>query len=73
MYDIYICRAGETYDSIALAEYGDEKYAYEILAVNPELCRIVVFSGGERLKMPILYIPADAEEEYALAIAPWKE
>ena len=46
----YRCSAGETFDSVALAVYGDEKYACEILNANPALCTIPVFRGGEILE-----------------------
>lgn len=72
----YRCSAGETFDSIALTEYGDEKYSCELLCANPALCTIPVFSGGEVLQLPVVEVPDEDEEEeedYMPAIAPWKE
>jgi hypothetical protein len=70
----YQCRAGETFDSVSLALYGDERYAYELLAANPKLCRLIVFSGGEILTVPVVEVPDDeAEDDTAPASAPWKE
>ena len=71
----YICSAGDTYDSVALSVYGDEKYACELLTANPELCTITVFSGGEILKLPVAEIPDTGGdgENYMPAKAPWKE
>lgn len=73
----HICSAGETFDSIALAEYGDEKYACEVLNANPSLCHMMLFTGGETLELPVVNMPeiddnAD-EESYMPASAPWKE
>jgi len=70
----YRCSAGETFDSAALAVYGDEKYACELLTANPEYCTKPVFSGGETLRLPVVEIPEDESENiYAPAKAPWKE
>ena len=48
----YLCSAGETFDSVALAVYGDEKYVAELMAANGEYLQRMVFSGGERLVLP---------------------
>lgn len=70
----YKCSAGETFDSVALEVYGDEKYACELLNANPTLCTKPMFTGGEILDLPVVEIPADdSEEAYATATAPWKE
>lgn len=72
---LYQCVAGETFDSVALEIYGNEKYACELLTANPELCLVTMFSGGEFLNIPVVEIISDEdeEEETVLAIAPWKE
>ena len=70
----YRCSAGETFDSVALRVYGDEKYACELLCANPALCTLPVFLGGEVLELPVVEIPENGEgEEYMPATAPWKE
>lgn len=70
----YKCSAGETFDSVSLALYGDEKYASALLMVNPELCRKSVFEGGEKLLIPVVELPEDGRDsEYAPSRAPWKE
>lgn len=70
----YKCSAGETFDSISLALYDDERYASELMAVNPSLCRVCVFAGEEILDLPIVALPDEEQEnEYAPATAPWKE
>ena len=74
---LYRCTAGETFDSVALEVYGNEKYACEILNANPDLCLVTVFSGGELLDLPIVEIPEDDtenDEEVAMPVTPpWKE
>lgn len=70
----YICSACDTFDSVALAVYGDEKYACELLAANQGLCTVMTFSGGETLKLPVVGIQNTGDgESYMPAKAPWKE
>ena len=70
----YHCSAGETFDSIALAVYGDEKYAADLLGANPALCRVPVFTGGELLLLPVVTVPEDASTPERMPdVAPWKE
>lgn len=72
----YRCSNGETFDSVSLTVYDDEKYACELLCANPALCRVPVFSGGEILQLPVVEVPeseTDSEEDYMSATAPWKE
>lgn len=68
---IYPCAAGETFDSVALLIYGDEKYAAELLCVNPELSGRMCFLGGERLYLPVIVLPEDGETALSQT-APWK-
>ena len=72
---VYKCVAGETFDSVALEVYGDEKYACELLNANPDLCLKSVFTGGELLELPVVERPDadDEDEDYMPSVAPWKE
>lgn len=58
---------GETFDSLALKLYGDEKYAAYLLAANPELCHLMQFGGGENVRIP------DVDTEEASSLPPWKK
>lgn len=78
----HTCQAGETFDSIALDEYEDEKYACELLNANPAYSHIPIFSGGEVLQLPVVEvvedededIDPDADEESIMPVTPpWKE
>ena len=69
----YICSAGETWDGIARALWRDEKYAADLLCVNPELCGKVVFTGGELLRLPVVEIPEEDDISALPVSAPWKE
>ena len=66
----YLCSAGETFDSIALAVYEDESRAAELLCMNPEYGDTAEFSGGEALLLPVVETLDD--ETSAAQIAPWK-
>lgn len=71
---VYICSAGETFDSVALAVYGDEVFACELLNANPKLSTTPIFQGGEILELPVVEVQEDDNGEvYAPASAPWKE
>ena len=69
----YHCAANESFDSVALDVYGDEKYAPDLMNANPDYCGQTVFNGGETLLLPVLDVPSDNDEAYlANTIAPWK-
>ena len=73
----YHCVAGESFDSVALAYYGNEKYSAELLSMNPEHCRVTTFTGNEVLILPVIEVPENelgADADYELPTkAPWKE
>ena len=70
----YRCSAGETFDSIALTMYKDEKYACDLIDANPWYATKIIFEGGELLALPIVAVTeTEGEEEYTSAVAPWKE
>lgn len=69
----YLCAGGETFDSVALHVYGDEKYAADLLCANPKYCGRAVFEGGERLLVPVVEGESGGEAAYTPAAAPWKE
>ena len=69
---VYRCRAGQTFDGIALECYGDEYYAAELLCANPKYSKKLVFDGGEELELPVVNVAYD-KNGVALKSAPWKE
>lgn len=72
---VYLCSAGETFDSVALTMYEDEKYAAELLCANPEESDKTVFEGGEVLRLPEVEILIEGTDEPPISAgkAPWKE
>lgn len=65
----YICSHGEQVDEIALRLLGNEKYAADILAVNPGI-RVsdgMCFLGGEVINIPLVNDGESDEDD-----APWR-
>ena len=69
---VYVCSAGETFDSVAREVYDEENHAAELLCANPEYATKSVFTGGETLYLPsIVVLPQDQSE--LPTTPPWKE
>ncbi len=52
MSSTYQTKLGDTFDSIAFALLGDEKYTRELMEANPGYLDVVIFSGGGSLTIP---------------------
>ena len=50
----YTAQGGDTFDSIALAAYNEERMASTIIAANPGLSDVLIFEGGELVQIPIV-------------------
>jgi len=50
----YTAQAGDTFDSIALAAYNEERMASTIIRANPDLSDVLIFEGGELVLIPIV-------------------
>lgn len=50
----YTAQGGDTFDSIALAAYNEERMASTIIAANPNLSDVLIFEGGELVQIPIV-------------------
>ena len=70
---VYTCSAGETFDSIARVLWGYEKYAAELMSVNPEMSGVLVFGGGETLYIPVIDIQDDMVAAAEPDRAPWRD
>lgn len=62
----YVTRQGDTFDSIALGFYMDEKRSSEVINKNPDYADVIIFDAGITLKVPLL------EESSATTMPPWK-
>ena len=70
-----VCSAGQTFDSIALEIWNNEKYAADLLCANPEYCAQQVFAGGEEIYLPVVEVlEEDADMTVSEPVtAPWRE
>jgi len=67
-YKEYRTRAGDTFDSLALTMYNEEKLSHYIIGYNPDYSGVIVFSENVPLKLPIV---EDAETPETLP--PWRQ
>lgn len=72
---VYICSGGETFDSVALAMWGHEKYAAELISMNPEYGNRMMFLGDEILYLPWIDVQEDETGQMATEPekAPWRD
>lgn len=63
----YTAQGGDTFDSIALAAYNEERMASTIIAANPDLCDVLIFEGGELVRIPIVEIVTTPD-----TLPPWR-
>jgi phage tail protein X len=52
MASIYVTKQGDTFDSIAFKQLGDEAYIKQLMAANPDYLAVIIFSGGITLTIP---------------------
>lgn len=52
MPNTYITVEGDTFDSLALLFYNDEKLASTIIQANPDYCDTLIFEAGVSLTIP---------------------
>ncbi len=67
MDDIYITIEGDTFDSLALAFYNNERLASVIMQANPDHCGTLIFEAGIRLAIPEAAAVAAPE-----TLPPWR-
>lgn len=75
---IYTASEGETWDSVSLLLYEDEKYAAELMTANPTVLlkmNAPFFLGGEVLRVPVVEVPETDGDVSANApsVAPWRQ
>lgn len=58
-YLIYTTKAGDTFDSIALELYSDEKLSSRIIDLNPQMADVLIFDANVELRAPIIGEDAD--------------
>lgn len=60
--------AGDTWARIALDYYGEETLMWKLIEANPLHAQIVIFEGGELLKIPEI-----EETDFKAAMPPWRK
>lgn len=65
----YKTKAGDTFDSLALAMYNNERLAHRIISYNPDYSGTVVFESGVLLRLPIYDNEISATPE---TLPPWR-
>lgn len=71
----HITRAGERWDTIAWAYYGDANAISRLVEANPALDLDTVLESGQRLIVPLITleeVEAVATAELSSKLPPWK-
>lgn len=63
----YTTKQGDTFDSIALEFYGEEKYSVFIIQLNPNYIGTIIFDYGVKIIVPEINI------KNASTLPPWKK
>lgn len=64
----YTAKAGDTWDSVAFMAYKEERMAHHVIKANPKYIDVIIFEGGELLKIPIV-----DEIETPKTLPPWRQ
>lgn len=62
----YVTIQGDTWDGICHKLYGNSRQMTELMQLNPDHLRVVIFSSGVRLRVPAETEAVDDE------LPPWK-
>lgn len=65
----YIAQGGDTWDSIAIAAYNEERMSTLLIDHNRDFIDTLIFEGGEVLRVPVI----DGEDVAAPeSLPPWR-
>lgn len=67
MHSTHTTVEGDTFDSLALQYYDDEKMASTIIQANPDYCDTLIFEAGITLTIPAVSTVALPE-----TLPPWR-
>jgi len=68
MSESYTAHAGDTWAGIAFKLWTEETLMHKLIAANPLYASIVVFEGGEVLRVPEIETP-----DLKAALPPWRQ
>ena len=63
----HIAQQGDTFDALALAYYNEEMMASVIIGANPGYCDMLIFEGGEKVRIPVVESATTAD-----TLPPWR-
>lgn len=63
----YTAKGGDTWDRIAFALWTNEGMLHVLIAANPLLADVVIFEGGELVRIPDVEEPLKTE-----SLPPWR-
>jgi phage tail protein X len=63
----YITRAGDTFDTLALDAYGEERLAHLIIQANPDYAATLIFVADTALVIPVIDAAVTPE-----TLPPWR-
>lgn len=72
MVRVYTPSAGESWDWVAMALYGHERYTHHLLIANPEFVDRAIFDGTELLVIPDVEVAEETDAPAAPLAAPWR-
>lgn len=63
----YNTRAGDTFDSLAMDLYDNERMASVIMDENPQYCDVLIFDANITLFLPVIEVETSPD-----TIPPWR-
>lgn len=63
----YITKLGDTFESISYYELGSENYIEDLINLNREYIKTVIFKSGVRLELP------EKKSTISKQISPWRK
>ena len=60
----YVCVAGDIWGGISFKLFKSEFFMHRLISANPLYSDLLVFTGGERLKIPVI---SDADKSHFAA------
>ena len=64
----YTTKLGDTWDVIAYAVLGNERYTPALISANPDHVNTVIFAAGVSLVLPTV----NSSDNSAVGLPPWK-
>lgn len=66
----HIAVEGDTWDALALRYYYEEGEMLRLLQANPDLSDVLIFGGGEVVRVPV--VAASEVSPESVTLPPWR-